>query len=536
MKKWILFLGLFSTLISIGQVNLEWTARYDGLANWIDKAGDIAVDNQGNVYVTGESSSPFTGYNIATIKYNQTGNEEWVAIWTSTGSFNDKSYSIAVDNNSNVFVTGVVENDDIVTIKYDSNGNELWAKTYSDSADNHYYIKMKLTASNNIIISAVRSYWFRSKGLIFLKYNQNGNLLWDAAYGDNDSSNDYVFDFVMDNSENIYVTGLTNYYYNPINFLTYGGDVLALKYSSSGSLLWANNYDSPQNYYEGGSAISIDNNDNIYITGKQDNNTNTEVITLKYNSSGSRQWVKLYSQSPTSIDAGSKITVGQNQKIYVLGWTSNTPNGANLINLVYDVSGNLQWSKNYITPTNETASRPAAIVVDNFGNVYGCGFTHGMGGQHDVFIKAYDTQGNDLFEEIYNTTDSASEATMNMVIDNSSSLYLIVNSDTMGGGGRDLLTLKYSNLVGINDENQKKLTSFTLFPNPLTSTSTIYIDNIEHKEILIEFFSALGKSVKYIKTQQNEIKINHKDFTAGIYFYHLFTTKKTVGYGKLIVE
>lgn len=49
-----------------------WTRRYD-YADTFETARSMYVDNLGNVYVTGQSAQPGRGYDIATIKYVQTG-------------------------------------------------------------------------------------------------------------------------------------------------------------------------------------------------------------------------------------------------------------------------------------------------------------------------------------------------------------------------------------------------------------------------------------------------------------------------------
>src|SRR6266487_2303589 len=85
----------------------EWNASYAG-PNSINFAAAIAVDYSGNVYVTGSSGSfaPPTADDYATIKYNSAGQQQWVARYNSPGNSYDGATAIAVDDSGNVYVTG----------------------------------------------------------------------------------------------------------------------------------------------------------------------------------------------------------------------------------------------------------------------------------------------------------------------------------------------------------------------------------------------------------------------------------------------
>ena len=83
-----------------------------------------------------------------------------------------------------------------------------------------------------------------------------------------------------------------------------------------------------------------------YTEGGLDGNTNSEsndIILVKYNSSGTKQWTKQFGSSTS--DTGQGVTVDSSDNIYVTGYTAgaldgNTSAGANDIILVkYNSSG-----------------------------------------------------------------------------------------------------------------------------------------------------------------------------------------------------
>ena len=50
-----------------------WIARYNGLGNGDDFGNDIAVDDNGKIYVAGTSAGSGSGNDIVTLKYNSAG-------------------------------------------------------------------------------------------------------------------------------------------------------------------------------------------------------------------------------------------------------------------------------------------------------------------------------------------------------------------------------------------------------------------------------------------------------------------------------
>jgi hypothetical protein len=98
-----------------GSGNVVW-AKGAGAAS-VDRATGIAVDGSGNSYVTGyfyginitfgsfilNNAKP--GYSdVFVVKYDSSGNVVWAK--RGYGTYNEESTSIAVDDNGNSYVTG----------------------------------------------------------------------------------------------------------------------------------------------------------------------------------------------------------------------------------------------------------------------------------------------------------------------------------------------------------------------------------------------------------------------------------------------
>jgi len=103
--------------------NQVWVRRYDYGVSGTDQAHDMAIDGSSSVYVTGVSGSGgAAGLDYATIKYYSNGDTAWVMRYNGPGNGSDYAQAVAVDDSGNVYVTGYSTGsgtgDDFCTIKY----------------------------------------------------------------------------------------------------------------------------------------------------------------------------------------------------------------------------------------------------------------------------------------------------------------------------------------------------------------------------------------------------------------------------------
>ena len=253
--------------------NEQWIARYNAPGDWYDSAQAIAVDTSGNVYVTGDSYEGGwrgkAGY--ATIKYDSNGNELWVARYNGPDILNDTPTSLAVDAVGNVYVTGYSQvpgdTSDYATIKYDDNGNEKWVARYNGKAHFEDPLSLVIDAAGNVYVAGSTK-TDNGKDYTTIKYDNNGNEKWLAQYDGPGTSWDPMESNSDDIAESLAVDAEGNVYVTGSSLGSVGGyDYTTVKYDPGGNEMWVSRHNGLNDNNDFARALALDAAGNVYVTG-----------------------------------------------------------------------------------------------------------------------------------------------------------------------------------------------------------------------------------------------------------------------------
>jgi Beta-propeller repeat len=193
---------------------VDWVRNYSsGYEPEFAFAYATAVDDSGNVYVTGSSYGADGLPDYATIKYSSTGETLWVQRYNGPGEkINwDSATELVLDTSGNVYVTGHSygsEGFDYVTIKYSPAGAQEWVATYDSPANSEDWPNaLAVDASGNVYVTG----WSGGAGTFIdyatVKYNASGTQEWAVRYNGPGNTKDRAWALGVDESGNVYVTG-----------------------------------------------------------------------------------------------------------------------------------------------------------------------------------------------------------------------------------------------------------------------------------------------------------------------------------------
>lgn len=466
MKKWslcyVLLVGVCLLLaVSVPAKAQNWVHTWGGSQN--DSANAVTADASGNVYAVGSTNSfGAGGSDVLILKYDSAGNLQWQKTWGGPG--NDYGNGVAVDGNGNVYVTGGTSSFgagwfDVFVLKFDSTGNLLWSKTWGGGSYDVGY-DISLDASGNVY-AAAESYSV-GNAAILLKFDPSGNLLWSRAWK-GPATYDSAYSVAVDSGGNALETGISwDYSVSPER-----NSILLLKYDSSGNLLWNRNWAGPSEDEAWASkAVQVDQSGNVYVAGREAPQCTTSpcnfgFLLFKMDPRGNFLWSSTWKGSAGFDSAGGLAFDGAGNPIITGVINAYGPSPAAAL-LNFDTSGNLLSSRAW-AGSSPTAGYGLAILGSDAIVV---GTAPNNTGKWQTFTGTTGTEAGSL------TSPSASVSSPTLSVTPPAGT---VSSPTgvidTGGGGYDVFiastsfTISVTRLLTIASDNPSSGVAVTVSPS-----------------------------------------------------------------------
>ncbi|MGZ3864485.1 MAG: T9SS type A sorting domain-containing protein [Bacteroidia bacterium] len=497
------------------------------------------------------------------------------------GSFQD---TVDFDPGPNVYYLISMDGTDAFICKLDSSGKFVFAKQFGGTSAQEIH-SIKLDLNKNIYTTGFNSgtadfdpdsssvYNLTTAGTsdIFIsKLDSSGKFIWaEDIGGPGTASAGTGYDegkaLEVSQEGNVYVTG---YFSDTVDFdpssavfnlnAATGSDFIC-KFNSNGSLIWAKN--------TGGSssAMALDQQENIYITGSFNGNTNFDphsgnyymntggypgVFLLKLDSSG-------HLSRGVHIDGDgycypTAIALDLFGNIYLTGTFMDTIDfdpGAGVYNIIsgmnrngfvckLDTSAGFIWARGIIGSGDCVGK---SITTDKFSNVYTTGFfnsndfdpgpaTYNMtsNGWFDIYIHQLDASGNFICAgKIGGPGPYDNEIGTCILTDKKGSVYLAgyfqqtcdfdLGSGTypLTASGQDIFVAKYS-ICGLTtgEDNPERRETLSIFPNP--SNGKLYIKSTD-KLYSVEIRSILGEAIYERSNLASNVELDLSSQAKGIY-------------------
>ncbi|MEY4874944.1 MAG: hypothetical protein RL708_93, partial [Bacteroidota bacterium] len=343
----------------------QFATYLGGVAN--DYATDIDIDNLGNAIVTGYTySTDFPlktngAFNQNTLNGIEDGfiskfSNSGIMLWSSYfgGNKDDKINSVSIDNNANIFITGLTNSASQFPLQN--------AGTYYDATKD----------STDFFVS---------------KFSNTNTLLWSTYFGG--SKVDYGTSTEIDNNGNLFVAGNTNstnapvyranqnvYFDSLLNngvpspfFNTYE-DVLLAKFSNSGNRIWATYLGGSKdeniavasyslNFNNKNNQLTIDNCNNLYVdfyTSSDDDtlinlgcnsyydNTFSSIKMLKFSNNLNLKWATYFGNGGFGNFSGC-IAVNKKSDLYLTSTSTILPTAFSVPFSYYNNAGDIILSR-----------------------------------------------------------------------------------------------------------------------------------------------------------------------------------------------
>lgn len=369
----------------------------------------------------------------------------------------------------------------------------------------------------------------------------------------------------------------------------YSQDLFLVKYDENGNLLWGfeanSNADPTYMPYVRGTAMAVDENNNIYVAGEYGAGLTIGTTTMttyggfiiKLDSDGNIIWAQnMFGESFFPVIEITAMCTDHNGALYITGvafphtsfsglmwdgWSGLYNDGRRVFIAKYNTEGEPQWVDFATIEDYSVVQHCNDMEIDSGGNIYITGrFNMGpiafgeqelvpqssLNGNWIIFVASYNSNGEALWAQMagdeenitpgYDFDDGKGlsiDANDNCYLTGSFSGSIVFGEDTLTSkGGPDAFMVKISGPASTSAEEitvpepSKMISLAQNYPNPFSESTIISYTLHAPGLVTIRVYDLLGNMVRELISEDQAVgeyshTVNLASLTAGVYFYQI---------------
>ncbi len=326
------------------------------------------------------------------VSWSAMGDRSWD--WSSpTGSDYYYIPKVAIDSQGNRIVAYAVLDSSFSKsyghiVCFDSSGHVKWDADISKLSKNFFLSALVVDKDDNVIVGGQENNGSDDDWKV-VKFSPSGTKLREFSYSYGD---DELYDLAVDSHGNIIGVGKTkgstsSFYYGLVYF-----------FSSSKVVLWSRLTESTVG------RVVVDSNDNVIVLGEQKNSGQMDWKVVSYSSSGTTLWSQTF-DSGNGDDYPEALAVDDSGNVAVVGKAKRAAGDYDWKVLFYQVSGSsatLKWSDQINGDGHNDAA--TAVAIDGSGNVVVGGYQSKGGDDQWLLVSYSSSTGVKRWSATYDST------------------------------------------------------------------------------------------------------------------------------------
>ncbi len=383
------------------------------------------------------------------IKYNEDGMLQAIM----GDNENARYQSMAMDDNGRLYLVGKKwhNNDwDAMIMVFENDGSPVFTQYYDYLGEDDEYLDVCIDAAGNIYVCGYSNDSNYEPSVAVASYAPDGTPRWFQHY-------DQLGRIMNGRSIKAGSNGEVHVMCTNMTMMNYDHKILSLVYSTDGLLL-SEYSDYIPGYADIHPTFSLLDDDNNHYIGGYVNEGNEAAFLVRL-TGNSPVWTYVVSV-PGNIAKFENGSFDADGNIICCGQYFNTSLDAYFAR--FSPAGGLLDEGFYDSPAGLGEALFDIAVTDDY--IYFCGASDGLGTEADMLAIKVDYNFTKMWEIIYNSFTNNAEFAYGIDLDPEGNV--VMTGPSIGVGGFNCLTWKYTNPLGVDELPGLHQGGISIYPNP----------------------------------------------------------------------